>query len=51
MKPCFVFPQQKFFAIALSGNTVVNRSTLFELELIKYLDITHLMPKQFQLLK
>ena len=33
-------PQEKFFAIPLSGNVVVNRSLLFELELNKYLDIT-----------
>ena len=40
MNPHFVFPQEKFFAILLSGNMEVNRSLLFELELNEYLDIT-----------
>ena len=40
MNPHFVFPQEKFFAILLSGNMVANRSLLFELELNEYLDIT-----------
>ena len=34
------FPQEKFFAIPLSGNMVLNRSLLFELELNEYFDIT-----------
>ena len=40
MNPHFVFPQEKFFAIPLSGNMVVKGSLLFELELNEYLDIT-----------
>ena len=36
----FVFPQDKFFAIPLSGNMVVNRSLFFEPELNEYLDLT-----------
>ena len=40
MSPHFVFPQEKLFAIPLSGNMVVNRSFLLELELNGYLDIT-----------
>ena len=40
MNPHFVFPQEKFFAIPLSGNMVVNRSLLFQLELNEYLGIT-----------
>ena len=40
MNPHFVFPQEQFFVIPLSGNMVVNRSLLFELELNEYLDIT-----------
>ena len=40
MNPNFVLPQEKFFAIPLSGNMVVNRSLLFEFELNEYLDIT-----------
>ena len=40
MNPHFVFPQEKLFVIPLSGNMVVNRSRLFELELNEYLDIT-----------
>ena len=40
MNPHFVFPQEKLFAIPLSGNMVVNRSLLLELELNDYLDIT-----------
>ena len=40
MNPHFVFPQEKFFAILLSGNMIVNRLLLFELELNEYLDIT-----------
>ena len=40
MNPHFVSSQEKFFAILLSGNIVVNRSLLFELELNEYLDIT-----------
>ena len=40
MNPHFVFPQEKFLAIPLSGNMVVNRSLLFQLELNEYLDIT-----------
>ena len=39
MNPHFVFPEEKFFAIPLSGNMVVNRSLLFKLELNKYLDM------------
>ena len=40
MNTHFVLPQEKLFAIRLSGNKVVNRSLLFELELNAYLDIT-----------
>ena len=35
-----VSPQEKFFAILLSGNMVVNGSLLFEFELNEYLGIT-----------
>ena len=39
MNPHFVFPQEKFFAIPLSGNMVISRSSLLEVELNEYLDI------------
>ena len=40
MNPHFVSPQEKAFAILLSGNIVVHRSNRFELEFNEYLDIT-----------
>ena len=40
MNQHFVFSEEKFFAIPLSRNMVVNRSPLFRLELNVYLCIT-----------